>query len=196
MNILFVNACVRGEESNTLKLCRAALEEMQTANPNAVITEVNLDADRPQPLHPEELKKRIELRGRGELTDPMFDYAWQFAKADKIVIGAPYWDLSFPSILKIYIERICVVDITFQYSADGIPSGKCLADKLLYITTAGGPIGEYNLGFDYIKSLCEAFYGIPDVRCFAVKGLEMGGDIETMVREGEQDLRSMIQKWK
>jgi FMN-dependent NADH-azoreductase len=196
VNILFVNACVRGKESNTLKLCCAALEELQASYPEAVITEVNLDAERPQPLYPEVLKKRTELRNRGELIDPMFDYAWQFAKADKIVIGAPYWDLSFPALLKIYFELISVVDITFCYSKEGKPYGNCTADKLLYITTAGGPVGEYNLGFDYIKGLCTAFYGIPDVRCYALRGLEMGGEIESMLREGEHELRKMMQNWK
>lgn len=195
MNILFVNACVRGEESNTLKLCRAALQELKDKNPDAVITEVNLDAERPEPLYPELLKRRTELRNRRELNDPMFDYAWQFANADMIVIGAPYWDLSFPAILKIYFELISVVDITFCYSEDGRPYGNCAAGKLLYITTAGGPVGEYNLGFDYIKSLCTAFYGISDVQSFLLRGLEMGGNIEDMLRAGEQDLRKMIQTW-
>jgi len=195
VNILFVNACVRGEESNTLKLCHAALEELQRANPEAIVTEVNLDRDRPQPLYPELLKKRTELRNQNELTHPMFDYAWQFAKADQIVIGAPYWDLAFPAILKIYLELISVVDITFQYSAEGKPFGNCAAEKLLYITTAGGPVGDYNLGFDYIKSLCTEFYGIPDVRCYVLRCLEMGRDIGEMMRQGEQDLREMVQAW-
>lgn len=195
MNILFVNGCIRGEESNTLKLCRTALEELHRANPNAVITEVNLDADRPQPLYPELLKERTELRNRKELNHPMFDYAWQFAKADLIVIGAPYWDLAFPAILKIYLELISVVDITFRYGGDGKPAGNCIAEKLLYITTAGGPVGDYNLGFDYIKSLCTAFYGIEDARCYLLRGLEMGGNVETMLQAGEQELRKMIQSW-
>jgi FMN-dependent NADH-azoreductase len=196
VNILFINACVRGEESNTLKLCHAALEELQKANPEAVVTEVNLDRERPQPLYPELLKKRTELRNQNKLTHPMFDYAWQFAKADQVVIGAPYWDLAFPAILKIYLELISVVDITFQYSPEGKPFGNCAAEKLLYITTAGGPVGDYNLGFDYIKSLCAAFYGIPDVRCFLLRCLEMGGDIGDMMRQGEQELREMVQAWK
>lgn len=195
MNILFVNACVRGKESNTLKLSHAALEELKAKYPGASIAEVDLDAERPQPLYPEVLKKRTELRNQNKLADPMFDYAWQFAKADKIVIGAPYWDLSFPAILKIYLELISVVDITFLYSEEGRPAGNCAADKLLYITTAGGPVGEYNLGFDYIKSLCTAFYGIPDVRCYVLRGLEMGGDTDSMVLKGEQELRKIIQMW-
>ena len=103
MNILFINACVRGDESNTLKLCHAALAEMKKADPSAQIVEVNLDLDRPEPLHPELMRKRSDLRAAGDFTDPMFDYAKQFSNADRIVIGAPYWDLSLPAAFKIYI---------------------------------------------------------------------------------------------
>lgn len=194
MNILFVNACVRGAESNTLKLCRAALEEMKVAYPEAVISEVNLEADRPLPLYPEDLEKRDALRKSGGLGDSMFDYAHQFSNADKIVIGAPYWDLMFPAVLRIYLELISVVDIAFRYTEEGRPVGCCEADRLLYITTAGGPVKEYHLGYDYIKALCQAFYGIPDVRCFAVDGLEMGGDITEMIQNGELALRSMLKE--
>lgn len=189
MNILFVNACVRGEESNTRKLCRVALEELKLRYPEASIQEVNLEQDRPQALYPEDLKKRDDFRHSGDLTDPMFDYAHQFAKADKIVIGAPYWDLSFPAVLKIYLEQISVVDITFRYTEHG-PAGCCQADELIYITTSGGLVApEDNLGFDYIKRLCTSFYGITNLRCFAINGLEMGGDIDAMVCEGELKLR-------
>jgi len=194
VNILFVNACVRGAESNTLKLCQAALEELKIAYPEAVISEVNLAVDRPLPLYLEDIKKRDALRKGGGLSDPLFDYAHQFAKADKIVIGAPYWDLTFPAVLRIYLELISVVDITFLYTEEGRPVGCCAAEGLLYITTAGGPMKERNLGYDYIKSLCEAFYGIPNVRCFAVDGLEMGGDITEMIRNGQLALRSMLKE--
>ena len=39
-------------------------------------------------------------------------------KADEIVIGAPYWDLSFPAALKVYIEHVSVCDIAFHYTED------------------------------------------------------------------------------
>lgn len=193
LNILFVNACVRGEESNTLKLCKVALEEWKQRYPEAQFSEVNLEQIRPQALYPEDIKRRDDFRHAGTLSDPMFDFAHQFAKADKILIGAPYWDLSFPAVLKIYLEHISVVDITFRYTEHG-PVGCCQADELLYITTSGGPVGPAdNMGFDYIKGLCTAFYGISKLHCFAVNGLEMGGDIDAMICEGERKLRLQME---
>lgn len=48
----------------------------------------------------------------------MFKYAHEFANADLIVIAAPFWDLSIPALLKVYIENIAVDGITFEYSLE------------------------------------------------------------------------------
>lgn len=65
------------------------------------------------------LAERDALWSAGKLEQPMFEPAWQFAAADKLVIAAPFWDMSFPAILKIYLERISVTDLTFGYSRGG-----------------------------------------------------------------------------
>ena len=76
---------------------------------------------------------------------------WSFQKqvvaADVIVMAAPYWDLAFPTKIRAYLEEITVSGITFRYGADGIPLGLCQAKRLIYVTTAGGPIIQ-NFGFD------------------------------------------------
>lgn len=66
----------------------------------------------------------------------MFDIGKDFAEADEIVIGAPYWDLSFPAALKIYIEHAAVMGVTFHYTEEGRCEGLCRAKHLTYITTA------------------------------------------------------------
>lgn len=137
-NLLFINACVRGERSRTLKLARRFLDAYRAAHPDTVITERDLCAARLQPQYPEVLAERDALWSAGKLEQPMFEPAWQFAAADKLVIAAPFWDMSFPAILKIYLERISVTDLTFGYSEEGAMVGLCRASKLLYITTRGG----------------------------------------------------------
>ena len=41
-NLLFINACVRGERSRTLKLARRFLDAYRAAHPDTVITERDL----------------------------------------------------------------------------------------------------------------------------------------------------------
>ena len=152
MSVLFINACVR-ENSRTLVLAKSIMKNIP-----GEVTEVNLNMENIEPLNRTTLEKRETLVHEKNFDDPLFRYAKQFAKADEIVIAAPFWDLSFPAKLKIYLEHITVAGITFQY-INGHPTGLCKAKNLTYVTTSGGPIFN-DFGYTYIKTLAEKFYGI------------------------------------
>lgn len=174
--LLFVNSCVRGERSRTLALARHFLSAYIKSHPEVRVTERNLMEDRLEPQYPEVLDRRDALWSAGKLDDPSFDAARQFARADNIVIAAPFWDLSYPAILKIYLERISVCDITFGYDANGSSIGLSRAEKLLLITTRGGnfslPETEWmESGARHLKALC-AMYGIPDFQLLCAEGLD------------------------
>ena len=172
-NLLFINSCVRGERSRTLKLARRFLAGYQKAHPDTVVTERDLCADRLQPQYPEVLAERDALWNAGRLDQPMFEPARQFAAADKIVVAAPFWDLCFPAILKIYLERVTVADLTFGYDEQGAMVGKCRASKLLYITTRGGNYAgtDLEMGTPIMRALC-TMYGIPELVTLAAEGLD------------------------
>ena len=120
----------------------------------------------------EDIEKRDRLLKSGSLNDPIFDFADRFRRANYIVISAPYWDLSFPSLLKVFFEHICVCGITFAYDENGVEKGLCRCKELTYITTCGGYLGNYNLGYTYIKGLCGLF-GIESTTEYALEGLDV-----------------------
>lgn len=122
MTTLFVNACAR-EESRTLSLCRAYLEG------NPAVEEVRLFERNLVPFDWKMVEERVALIEKADWGDSMFDLAKQFAAADEIVIGAPYWDLSFPAVLKVYIEHVTVNGIVFHYTEEGRPEGLCKAKR-------------------------------------------------------------------
>lgn len=165
MNILFVNACVR-KESRTLVLAKDIL-----SREDGTVTEVDLTKENLLPLNRESLELRDRLLKAGRRDDPMFRYARQFAEADEIVIAAPFWDLSFPSMLKIYMEQITVTGVTFEYR-EGRPKGLCNAKRLIYVTTSGGEI-FCDFGYTYIKSLANNFYGIEDTISYRATNLDV-----------------------
>lgn len=181
MKILFVNACLR-EESRTERLCRSYLKRYE-ADDNAEITELKLQDLPLEPLTAERLRQRDALAAAGDWDNAVFDYANEFVAADQIVIGAPYYDLQFPALLKIYLENVSVCGIAFKYSAEGIPIGLCHAEELVYISTAGGFVGDFDLGYEYIKGLGKLF-GIAATREILAEGLDIvGNDVEKILQE-------------
>ncbi len=182
-NVLYINACCR-DSSRTNELAQCLLEDL-----SGNIESVNLFEKNICPIDAKLLEKRDSLLKNGQMDDELFTLAKQFAAADTIVIAAPYWDLMFPSILKVYLENITVCGITFRYSDKGIPQSLCKAENLYYVTTAGGFIGENNFGFDYVKAVATGFFGIGNVRFFSAEGLDIyGADVETIIEKAKNDI--------
>ena len=176
--ILYVNACVRGE-SRTDRIARVLLGRLGGKQ-----EEVRLSEDTPEPLSAKRLARRTALIERGDYADPMFRYARQFQRADTIVIAAPYWDLSFPAVLRTYLENVYVTGLVSEYTPEGIPHGLCRARKLWYVTTAGGPYVP-DFSYDYIRALATRCFGIPETELVMAEMLDVEGfDAETIVREG------------
>jgi FMN-dependent NADH-azoreductase len=165
--VLFVNACVR-KESRTRQLAERLLGEITED-----YEEIKLENIKFSKVDEEFLKNRDRLIADKKYDDESFAMARQFARANTIVIAAPYWDLSFPSILKQYIELINVLGITFEYTPEGVPRGLCKAKKLYYVMTAGGNYVPEEFGFGYVKALAQNFYGIKNVELIKKTGLDI-----------------------
>ena len=194
--LLFVNACVRGERSRTLALARRFLDAYKRSHPEVRVTERDLMEERLEPQYPEVLEQRDALWAAVQLEEPMFAPARQFAGADRIVVAAPFWDLSYPAILKIYLERISVTDLTFGYDDQGRRVGLCRAEKLLLITTRGGNFSLpetawMESGARHLKALC-AMYGIPDFQLLCAEGLDdIRNDKEALLAKAMEEAEAL-----
>ena len=176
--ILFINACVR-KKSRTLILAKRLLNTLE-----GEIKEVQLETIDFPVVSEEFIDRRDRLKKEGKYDDPMFSLGRDFANADIIVIAAPYYDLSFPAVLKQYFEQINVLGLTFTYSDAGIPQGLCKAKSLYYVTTAGGQIVSDEYGFGYVKALAQVFYGIEEVYQIKAEGLDIiGAHVEAILND-------------
>ena len=174
-NILFLDACARSE-SRTRRLAEALLARLEGEVTTLRLAQLGLRV-----LDEDALARRSALTARGAFSDPVFALARQFAAADEIVLAAPFWDLSFPALVKLYCEQICIVGVTFRYTPEGVPEGLCRASRLHYVTTSGGPCLA-DFGFGYIRALSQQFFGIPEVRCIAAENLDLvGADPEAIL---------------
>lgn len=177
--ILYINACVR-KESRTNRIAKALLQKLGDYD------EVKLSSLGLKPVDEGTLQKRTELIAAQNYNDEMFNLAKQFAAADKIVIAAPHWDLSFPSILKIYFENIYVTGIVSKYGDNGQPQGLCGADKLYFVTTSGGPlVDEY--GYGYIHALATDYFGIKETQLIKAEMLDIKGMDANEIVQSEID---------
>ena len=174
--ILFVNSCIR-PESRTLILAKHLLSKL-----NGQVEELNLATEAIPALNADSLKYRTELLGAEKYDDPMLRYARQFREADLIVIAAPYYDLSFPSALKNYLENICCVGLTFYYDENEVSQTCTKARKLYYVSTGGGEMNR-QFGFGYVKALVGEFFHIRDVQGFFAEKLDLLGSNPDVIME-------------
>ena len=175
--ILFINACIR-PESRTLILANHLLSKL-----NGQVEEVNLEKEAIPALTTASLKYRQDLLAAEQFDDPMLKYARQFKEADVIVIAAPYYDLSFPSSLKNYLEAVACVGLTFWYDENEVAQTHTRARKLYYVSTGGG-ILKKQYGFEYVKALVGEFYHIFDVQGFFAEKLDLlGSDPDAIMQE-------------
>ena len=106
------------------------------------------------------------------------------------------WNLSFPAILKAYIDYVSVSGITFKYTAEG-PVGLLNNKKAVHIVSRGGGYDNspYEMGDRYLRTIL-GFFGIKDIETIAIDNLDvMGVNVEEKVEEGIENAISLAKKF-
>lgn len=195
MKVLFVDSCMKnGEESRTKILCNRFLEELKKNHPDWEYETIVLKDLHLQPFYMDRVQRRYDLINAQDYDDTMFDLARQYAEADRIVIGAPYWDLAFPSVLKMYIEHIFVGGLTYKGTENGL-QGLAKGEKTLFIQTAGGYIGENDPGKEYLKYVMQTL-GVKGFDSVLVGFLDVvGANVEEILGEATDRLKKLAAEW-
>ncbi len=173
--LLYIDSCIRREESRSRQAADYLMKKMEASGKYEIETLCLMD----EPLHylsGDFFRQRERLLAEGRRDHRRFDYAHQFARADVIVIAAPFWDLGFPALLKTYIENISVDGITFYADIEGC-HGMSQGRQLIFVTTRGGYYENtpLEMGSLYMEAL-SVFFGIDQYRCFFAEGLDIEGN--------------------
>ena len=185
--ILFVDATVR-DNSRTRELAEYLISKLEGDVTHLVLRDEDI-----APLDKKRLEERTKFCEELNFSDSYFNYAKQFLDADIIVIAAPYWDGSFPAVLKKYVETISVCGLTFEYTEDGACVGLCKAKKLYYVTTAGGMIFDDAFGYGYIRALALKQFGIKETQMFKVENLDIiGVDTKALLAQAKEAIKSKL----
>ena len=175
--LLYIDACIRDEQSRTKRIATPIIEalkqkyEVQTL----VINDLDLSIVK---------KELITKRNNGDIDPQVMSWAESVRDADRIVIAAPFWDMSIPAALKNFLELCSVFDVTFK-SDDKTCYGNCKAEKMLYITTRGMDIGTGDVleqGSSYLKAL-SWLWGIGPLEVLSAQNMDYlsEGEIEERI---------------
>ena len=177
--LLYIDACIRNGESRTKRIATPIIEALKERYDVNTLTLNEL----PLEVVTEEL---ITKRNAGDIDPVVMSWAEMVRDADRIVIAAPFWDMSIPAALKVFLELCSIFDVTFK-SDDKTCYGNCKAEKMLFITTRGMDIATGDVleqATSYLKAL-SWLWGIGPLQVVAAQNMDYvsAEEIEKKINE-------------
>lgn len=182
-SLVVINACMR-EESRTQKILDGLLGVLGKKYNIEIIDLTTLNMSWIG-------EKDLKDRDNGYVPEEFVSMSKKVANADRLVIAAPFWDMSFPSVLKVFFENISLFNITFT-STQTECVGLCKAKKVLYITTRGMNIktgDPLEQATPYIKALSK-LWGLGELYVVSAQNMDYSSQneidckIETAIAQG------------
>ena len=104
--LLYIDSCIRDEVSRTKKIATPIINKLKERYDveTLVINDLNLTIVK---------KDLVNKRTNGIIDEEVLSWANKVSKADRIVIAAPFWDMSIPAALKSFIELCSIINETF-----------------------------------------------------------------------------------
>ena len=181
--LLYIDACIRDEESRTRRIAEPIVKALKAKYDvqRLVLNDLELEI-----VRRDLLRKRLN----GIIDPAVMSWAETVRDADRIVIAAPFWDMSIPAALKNFIELCSILDVTFKTN-DKTCYGNCKAEKLLFITTRGMdiPTGDVReQATSYLKAL-SWLWGIGPMQVVAAQNMDYASaeEIEHKIRQAIED---------
>lgn len=168
MKLLHLDSSILGDGSASRALSAAIVERIVETHADVEISYRDLVAD---PIPHMDLPIFMGLDGGAEVQ--------QFLDSDIVVIGAGFYNFTFPSQLKSWIDRIAVRGKTFAYSESG-PVGLAKGKRVIIALARGNVYGEGSpyVAYEHAETLLRSVFGFigADVEFVIAEGLGRGDD--------------------
>ncbi len=181
-NILLVLSSPRGEESNSTKVARSLVANLEAKShgSNTVVRDVathklpHIDNDFISATRGQPVSLSVAQTEAVKLSDTLLA---EVNAADVIVIGASMLNFGVPSTLKSWVDYLAVPGKTFSYSENG-PKGHLTGKKVYLVqATAGvysqGPGQAADFLSPYLRQVL-GFMGLTDFEVIHVEGTAFG----------------------
>ncbi|CAK0765755.1 FMN-dependent NADH:quinone oxidoreductase [Azospirillaceae bacterium] len=202
MTLLHIDSSPLGAASVTRLLTADIVKAWTTAHPETAVVYRDLATAPPEHLTNELLQvvkfrnlENLNERQQFELaqTDALVD---EFLAATVVVIGAPMYNFSIPTQLKVWIDRICQAGRTFRYTENG-PVGLAGGRKVIIASARGGRYAgtPVETALDHQEAYLRAvlgFVGITDISIIRAEGVSMGPEVRAQALEAaKQDIERL-----
>ncbi|MGE8209302.1 MAG: FMN-dependent NADH-azoreductase [Stenotrophomonas rhizophila] len=200
MKLLHLDSSMLGAASVSRQISREIVSRLKHLHPGAVVITRDLASD--PALH---LSSAHLAAFQGAQTDNSAltadlvkggAYIQELLEADVLVIGAPMYNLTIPTPLKAWIDRIAVAGKTFRYTETG-PEG-LLKGKRAFIASARGsvynpdsPMAALEHQESYLLGLL-GFLGVTDVEVVRAEGIAYGPEARGEAVRQAQDAIAKI----
>ena len=184
MQVLHIDSSILGDASASRLLSAAIVDELRRENPSATVVHRDLSVEAIPHLDGA-IAAGFRATGADDFDDATrAEHARsetlvnELLASDVIVVGAPMYNLSVPSQLKAWIDRVAQVGRTFKYTDKG-PQGLAGGKTVIVASTRGGvySTSEGGRAMEHQESYLQTvfgFFGITDVRFVRAEGLAMG----------------------
>ncbi|MBJ6372169.1 FMN-dependent NADH-azoreductase [Sedimentitalea arenosa] len=118
------------------------------------------------------------------LSDTLVD---ELRAADTIVIGTPIYNFTIPASLKAWIDLVCRVGLTFEYTPEG-PRGLLAGKRVILAVASGGTqVGsEIDFATGYLRHVL-GFIGLDEVQIIAADRLVQDMDAALVAANAQID---------
>jgi FMN-dependent NADH-azoreductase len=183
MQLLHLDSSVLGAASVSRQLSAEIVARHQALHPGIRVISRDLAADPALHLSGAHMAARMGTTSDDATINADLvkgnAYMDELFAADILVIGAPMYNLSIPTPLKAWIDRIAVAGKTFRYTANG-PEGLLKNKKAFIASSRGGmytsgPAAALEHQESYLIGLL-AFLGVTDVTVVRAEGIALGAE--------------------
>jgi FMN-dependent NADH-azoreductase len=172
--LFHIVATPRSDESRTLRVSEAFLQQFQGQHSDWIVDELNLVKEKLPDLSSKSVGgKYVLLDGKelfGRLKEEwreIVQHIERFLSADLIVISTPMWNFHIPYMLKHYIDLIVQPRYLFQYTDKGV-EGLAKNKRMVVVTSRGGTyVSDKDRPMDFQEPYLRAifgFVGITDIQ--------------------------------
>jgi FMN-dependent NADH-azoreductase len=180
--LLHIDSSVLGSHSVSRQLSAAIVDRLRKATPDLQVSYRDLSST------PLSHLSGAHLAAAQGASSPTADVAQdlatgqmvldEFLAADTVVLGAPMYNFTIPSQLKVWIDRIVIAGKTFKYGAQG-PEGLAGDKRVIVAVSRGGfygpgtPVAALEHLESYLRGVF-GFIGVTKLEFISADGIQLG----------------------